>query len=361
MIFSILDKYIGRIVLFSILTMLFLLVSISSIIKFVEQFRKVGEGDYIVFTAVVFTLLTIPKDIIFFLPMASMLGTLNGLGSLASNSELVVMQASGFTKLKIVLSTFKIAIPLIIVIMFIGEWISPVSEQLARKYRAEKISKNSLIVTDEGIWIKDGCNFVHIQHIKNSISIENISIYFFNKQHQLQSLLFASNGIYDENRNLWLLSNINKSIITDEKKIINLKYVFFDWNTTLTPEKLNIIKLNIDSLSIRGIYKYILYLKENKQNSVMYEITMWKKILIPFSTSVMILMSISFIFGQLKVISAGIRIILGILCGFLFYIFNQLITKWGLFYSISPIIAVLIPSMFFLLLAIFFYRKNIFK
>lgn len=43
--FGVLDRYIGRTILNTILMTLFMLVSLSGIIKFVDQLRKVGQGD----------------------------------------------------------------------------------------------------------------------------------------------------------------------------------------------------------------------------------------------------------------------------------------------------------------------------
>ncbi len=58
-----------------------------------------------------YTLLSVPKDIQIFFPMAALLGALLGLGMLAQRSELVVMQASGFTRMQVALSVMKTAIP----------------------------------------------------------------------------------------------------------------------------------------------------------------------------------------------------------------------------------------------------------
>ena len=44
--------------------------------------------------------MSIPKDIQIFFPMAALLGALMGLGALATRSELVVMQASGYSRLR---------------------------------------------------------------------------------------------------------------------------------------------------------------------------------------------------------------------------------------------------------------------
>lgn len=356
--FGVLDRYIGRTILNSILVTLFLLVSLSGIIKFVEQLRKVGDGDYTALSAGVFTLLTVPKDIDIFFPMAALLGALMGLGALASRSELVVMQASGFTRLQIALSVMKTAIPLVIVAMFIGEWVAPAGEQWARNYRAEKIVGNSLVVTDEGMWAKDGRDFIHIQRINNSTSIQDVSVYRFDEQQKLKSVMFASSGEYDTANQQWVLSQVDESILSSEKKITGSQRLTVDWKTNLTPEKLGIVSLNADSLSIRGLYQYVSYLKESGQVAAVYELSLWKKILAPLSAAVMMLMAVSFIFGPLRTVPMGVRVVSGIVGGFLFYVLNQGFGNWSLVYSVPPIIAAILPSLLFLIVSIVLLVKR---
>lgn len=356
--FGVLDRYIGRTILSSILTTLFLLVSLAGIIKFVEQLRKVGDGDYTALSAGVFTLLTVPKDIEIFFPMAALLGALMGLGALASRSELVVMQASGFTRLQIASAVMKTAIPLVIVTMFLGEWVAPAGEQWARNYRAEKLVGNSLMVTDQGMWAKDGRDFIYIQRINNSTSIQDVSIYRFDEQQKLQSVMFASSGAYDEKNEMWVLSQVDESILSSQQKITGSQRLTVDWKTTLTPEKLGIVSLNADSLSIRGLYQYVSYLKESGQVASVYQLSMWKKILAPLSAAVMMLMAVSFIFGPLRTVPMGVRIISGIVGGFLFYVLNEGFGNWSLVYSIPPIIAAASPSILFLIVSIVLLVKR---
>ncbi|WP_277850234.1 LPS export ABC transporter permease LptG [Moellerella wisconsensis] len=356
--FGVLDRYIGRTILNSILMTLFMLVSLSGIIKFVEQLRKVGDGDYTALSAGVFTLLTVPKDIDIFFPMAALLGALLGLGGLASRSELVVMQASGFTRLQIALSVMKTAIPLVIVAMFIGEWIAPAGEQWARNYRAEKIVGSSLVATDRGMWAKDGDDFIHIQRIDNEQSIKEISIYKFTPQHQLQSVLFASSGTYNPESKTWELSQVDESILGNEKKITGSQRLSMDWKTNLTPEKLGIVSLEASSLSIRGLYQYISYLKESGQVAAVYQLSLWKKLLSPLSAAVMMLMAVSFIFGPLRSVPMGVRVVFGISGGFLFYLLDEGFGRLSLVYSVPPILAALLPSLLFLIVSIVLLVKR---
>ncbi len=92
--FGVLDRYIGKTIFNTIMMTLFMLVSLSSIIKVVDQLKKSGQGGYDALGAGLYTILSVPKDIQIFFPMAALLGALLGLGMLAQRSELVVMQAA---------------------------------------------------------------------------------------------------------------------------------------------------------------------------------------------------------------------------------------------------------------------------
>ena len=76
--FRVLDRYIGKTIFNTIMLTLFMLVSLSGIIKFVDQLRKTGQGAYTALAAGYYTLLSVPKDIEIFFPMAALLGALLG-------------------------------------------------------------------------------------------------------------------------------------------------------------------------------------------------------------------------------------------------------------------------------------------
>ena len=83
---GILDRYIGKTIFAATFLCLFVLIGLSGIIKFVEQMKSVGEGNYDVWHAAYFTILKTPQELTVFFPMAALIGSLIGLGSLASSS-----------------------------------------------------------------------------------------------------------------------------------------------------------------------------------------------------------------------------------------------------------------------------------
>lgn len=356
--FGVLDRYIGKTIFNTIMATLFMLVSLSGIIKFVDQLRKTGQGDYTALGAGLYTILSVPKDIETFFPMAALLGALLGLGTLAQRSELVVMQASGFTRMQIAASVMKTAIPLVLLTMAIGEFVAPQGEQMARNYRAQQLVGGSLLSTQSGLWAKDGNNFIFIERIRDDNQLAGISIYSFNQQRRLQSVRYAASAKYDANKKAWALAQVDESDLTDPQQVRGSQTLTGEWKTTLTPDKLGVVALDPAALSITGLYNYSKYLKQSGQMSGRYQLNMWSKIFQPLSVAVMMLMALSFIFGPLRSVSMGMRVVTGISFGFLFYVLDQIFGPLSLVYNIPPILGALLPSAAFFAISVYMLLKR---
>ncbi|PXW43125.1 LPS export ABC transporter permease LptG [Dickeya zeae] len=354
--FRVLDRYIGKTIFNTIMMTLFMLVSLSGIIKFVDQLRKVGQGGYSVMGAGLYTLLSVPKDIEIFFPMAALLGALLGLGTLATRSELVVMQASGFTRLQIAGSVMKTAIPLVLLTMAIGEWVAPAGEQMARNYRSQMMYGGSMLSTQSGLWAKDGNDFVYIQRVAGDNELQGVNLYHFDKHSKLLSVRYAASAVYENGS--WKLSQVEESDLNDSKQIGGSQTVSGEWKTNLTPDKLGVVALDPDALSIRGLYDYIKYLRQSGQEANRYQLNMWSKLFAPLSVAVMMLMALSFIFGPLRSVPAGMRIVIGISFGFLFYVLDQIFGPLSLVYHIPPVLGALLPSALFLFISVMLLLKR---
>ena len=331
--FGVLDRYIGKTIFTTIMMTLFMLVSLSGIIKFVDQLKKAGQGSYDALGAGMYTLLSVPKDVQIFFPMAALLGALLGLGMLAQRSELVVMQASGFTRMQVALSVMKTAIPLVLLTMAIGEWVAPQGEQMARNYRAQAKYGGTLLSTQQALWAKDGDNCVY-------------------------SVRYAASAKVDPEHKVWRLSQVDESDLTNPKQITGSQTVSGTWKTNLTPDKLGVVALDPDALSISGLHNYVKYLKSSGQDAGRYQLNMWSKIFQPLSVAVMMLMALSFIFGPLRSVPMGVRVVTGISFGFVFYVLDQIFGPLTLVYGIPPIIGALLPSASFFLISLWLLMRK---
>ena len=128
---QILDRYIGRSVAISALVVLSVLLSLFTFFAFTDEVDKIGQGQYDTLEAVRYVLLTVPRLAYQLFPMVALLGSIIGLGLLASNSELTVMRAAGVSLGRIVWSVMKVGLLFVLLALVIGEGIAPSAERQA--------------------------------------------------------------------------------------------------------------------------------------------------------------------------------------------------------------------------------------
>ncbi|WP_371373298.1 LPS export ABC transporter permease LptG [Thalassotalea aquiviva] len=352
----ILDLYIGRIIATTTFLTLAVLVSVSSIIKFVEQMRAVGRGNYDLVHAALYSLYSMPRDIEIFFPMAALIGGLIGLGMMANNSELVVMQASGMSKLKIIKSVMKTALILIVLSMAIGEWLAPQGEATARELRAQAISSGSLISAKNGVWAKDGDLIVNINEVADTGTLKKLSFFKFDDNLEMKRWLTAESAVWVGQK--WLLSKVEIANFTPQL-ITRINQESYEWKSSLTPDKLGVVTVKPEALSLRGLVSYLDYLNENQQDTSRYMLAFWRKLMQPITVAVMLLVALSYIFGPLRSVSMGARIMMGIGTGICYDFINRMFGSMSLTFNFSPFLGAVLPSLLFVMVAVYLIRRKV--
>ncbi|MCK8043815.1 MULTISPECIES: LPS export ABC transporter permease LptG [Shewanella] len=350
----ILDLYIARVLISTSSLALLILTGLSGIIKWVDQLRVVGRGTYTMMDAAVYVLFLIPRDIELFFPMAVLLGALVGMGMLASNSELVVMQSSGLSRLQITMSAMKTAIPLMILVMMLTEWVAPVAELRAKEIKRTNVSGGSLIDSSRGIWAKDGALFVNIGGAADINNLRDITLYEFDDTTNLTSTVHADSAEFKDE--YWLLKDVRRTTLKNEQVVlVNLDED--KWISSLTPEKLSVVSVKPEALSIEGLLDYLDYLESNNQASERYELALWRKLMQPVTVAVMMLVALSFVFGPLRTVTMGARVLLGVVAGFSFYICSEIFGPLSIVYGLPAFISAGMPALIFSIGALYFIRK----
>ncbi len=353
--FKIIDLYIARTLLSTTALSLTVLVGLSALIKFIEQMKSVGRGSYGITEVGVYVLLSLPRELEQFFPMATLLGGLIGMGLLASNSELVVMQSAGLSRMNITVSAMKSALVMVLFVMALGEWVSPISESKAKELRTQAISGGSLFSSEQLTWAKDGDNFVSIGEVVDRNNLLNINVYEFDNQLNLRQITTAEKAQFVDDK--WQLNEVLYTFIGNQQ--IRSQFVNIgSWESSLTPDKLGVVTVKPEALSIQGLVEYVNYLENNSQDSGRYSLAMWRKILQPISITVMLLMALSFVFGPLRSVTMGARIILGVLAGFAFFISNETFGTFSLVFQIPPVLGALVPSAVFAGIATYLLRRQ---
>lgn len=352
---KILDIYIGRTILSTSMLTLSVLLAISAMFKFIDQMRSVGRGYYDMVHAALYTLYSVPGDLVTFFPMAALIGGLIGLGMLASSSELVVMQAAGLSRFNIISSVMKTAVVMMLIVMAVAEWGAPVSDRIARELRIKAISDGNLFAAQQGIWAKDGDQFVNIKQVDDYGNLSDLVIYQFDDSLKLLSIVSANNAIYRDKA--WQLQQVRVQEFT-EQRIIQQQIPQQSWRSSLTPDKLGVVTIKPEMLSLEGLTDYVDYLQQNGQDASRYQLAFWRKVLQPLTIIAMLLMALSFIFGPLRSVTMGARVLMGILTGFAFYMSNEVFGPVALVYQFPPVVGAMLPSLLFIVLSVYLMRRK---
>lgn len=354
--FSILDRYVGRTVLMTILLCTLVLVGLSALIKYVEQLKQVGRGAYTAASAGWYVLLSMPKELVMFFPLGALLGGMIGLGQLASTSELVVLQSIGRSRANIVLAVLKMVLPVMIIIMLVGEYLAPLAERKASDMKTMAVYNGQMTVSSAGVWLREHQDFINIAAVMRDGSLQGVTRYRFGEGPELVETAKAASGHYQNGR--WQMSQVQRTFFDQKQQVRTELHPSEDWQMTLTPDKLDVVSTSPDEMSAAGLYDYIRYMQQNGQKAETYELELWRKATAPLAVVAMMLLAASTVFGPLRSVPMGARIVSGVFIGFSFYVANQVFGPMSLVYSVPPVLGATMPSLLFLGIAVWLLRRK---
>lgn len=350
---SILDGYIARSIFVSVFVVLFILVGLDAVFSFIGELEDL-QGNFQMLEALRFILLTVPGKIYEFIPVATLIGCLIALGNLANNSELTVMRASGISVLRIVIAALKPVLLFVIVALALGEFIVPKMEQQAKSEKVQHFKGDQTLRIKIGYWYRDDDAFINIRAIEPDGIVWGVSRFFFDKEGLLTRSEFSERAEYKGG--YWMLYDVKATELSETRAQVE-EAASQRWNTQLTPDFLATIAIEPDHLSITGLWRYANQLAKQKLKSNDYFFAFWKKALQPIATFVMVFIALSFIFGPLRSVTVGQRLIAGIVTGLSFNYAQDLLGHVSIVFNVSPFIAAMLPIGLCAIAAVYFMRR----
>lgn len=342
----ILHRHIRATVITMTLLVVMVLAGVQAFIGVIGELHSIGQSQYGAFQALIYVLVSLPFNLYPLFPAAALIGCLIGLGRLAAQSELVVMRASGVSKAQITLSVIRSAIVMLVVVTLIGEWLAPNLNNFASDYKYQKQNGNDRAMARHGFWLRNGENFILINSAVTSGQVEQVMRYQFS-QRQLISASVAPQGEFKNGS--WVLKNVQESTFLPGQVVVQ-QHPEQIWPINLDPKLLANSHVHPDNTTLVGLKKYIDFLHAAGLGSSLAEFTWWKRLFQPLVTIVMIGLAVPFIFGPLRSVTMGLRILIGVSIGFGFYTLNEFLGPFTLVYHVPPIWSAVFPVLLFLII-----------
>lgn len=349
-----LNHYISLTLLRTIFIVCLFFIGLAIFLALVNESRDIGKGEYDLFAAVRYVMLSIPNQLYQLFPSAGLLGSLLGLGLLAHHGELIGMRACGVSTAQLSKIVLRIAIILTIFVTLLAEWINPQALHLAQTEKTLAKSSGQALATAHGLWIRDQDYFIHIKTVSTPKQLESVSIYQLDADFRLKSATFAQSAHY--HNGVWQLQQVARSIITPQRVYVSHLPTEI-LHVSLDPTILKVATVEPEEMSLFKLYLYIKYLEKNKLSNESYEYVFWSRVMQPLVTIVMTMLAIPFIFGPLRQVSLGLRIVAGVCIGFAFHLMHSFLGPFAVVYAIPPVLASIVPIVLGISLGVFFSRK----
>ena len=131
------DRYIGKTAIYGILLVWISLTALMMMFSLLSELRGTTL-NYVTVDAFWFVFQTSPRLAYQIFPVSALLGSLLGIGGLASGNELVAFRTAGVSRLRLAMAGMAGALLLTVPVMIIGEWVVPDAEQQARAFRLRR-------------------------------------------------------------------------------------------------------------------------------------------------------------------------------------------------------------------------------
>jgi len=351
---KIIDRYIAGVVVTGTLIALLVLVGMESFFAVIDQISRVGTNGYTMTDLFQYVLFTMPQSFYELFPMAALLGSLMGMGTLASNGELVAMRAGGMSIWRIVRSVLQVGLLMLIVAVAIGEWVAPAAEQYRQHLRVAETDEGVSFLGSEGLWVRDEKRYINARRILDQKSLADLTVYELDDSGRLKVTTHATHADFSDGQ--WMLYGVMQSEFSPAG-VTTHHLAKLAWPSLLTPDLLGIVMLKPKFMSANDIGQLVDYLDENGLDTRQYRFAFWGRFMTPVSTLVMLFISIPFVFSGLRSVSAGQRIFIGVMTGFVFYILSQVAAQMGKVYDLPPLLTMVTPNLLFLLFGIRAVRR----
>lgn len=344
------QRYLVRETLAAVLLVLLAFIALFSFFDFVDEMRRVGQENYSAGYAFVVVLLSLPGLVYELIPVAALIGTLYALATLARHSEIAVLRASGLSTGQLLLTLYRVAALLAVATFVLGEALVPVSDRLAQEVKAEAMNKSFAQQGFlSGIWVKDGRDFINIRNAVSDSYLEGVRIYSFDQANALRSVTEAERASFAAPQG-WLMRDVRRtSLVGEEASVTRLDGDV--WQSSITPDLLSALMVSPERMSLYDLFGYTKHLSDNRQNTERYEIAIWKKIIYPMASLVMVTLALPFGYSYDRVGGVSLKIFSGVMLGIAFYALNGLFSNLGVINAWPPLASAAAPSALFLLAA----------
>jgi len=351
---ALIDRYIAGHLVKAGAVVLLILLALFSFLNLSEALEDVGKADFTTVDALEITVLMLPMLVIDLLPVSALMGTLIGLGTMASHRELIALQSSGQSPLRLASAVLRVAAIGMLLVPLVQNLLVPTLEQRAVELRTRTLST---VVGSEhtALWTRKGDTFLYIGALLYGHVPQDIEIFELGQDGRPGKIIQAERADILGGDN-WVLHGVQETALVGDQ-IERRDADTLSWQGFLTAEQMSAFVVPARALPIVDLFRYIELLEQNELSTHRYWLVFWQQLTYPLGLLAMSLLGLPFVVGSVRTLSAGLRIAIGGGIGISFYLLERIVANLGAIFEWSPAAVAAGPDLLFLGLALMGLRR----
>jgi lipopolysaccharide export system permease protein len=338
----VLDRYIIKAVLGSVVLVLAVLLTLLALFLFFDEQGWVGVGRYGNRQALQYVALNLPATLVQFLPVAALIGSLRALGMMARGSELTVMRAAGIPVWRIGVSVLFAGALLVPASLVMGEYVAPPLTQTARINKAVQRNANISITSRSSAWIPDGSQILRAERLPGEAGFGAITVFELGPGNQLAAVGQA-HGAHVTADGSWELEGVVQSRF-EPQQVRSSMFAAYPLSTSASPAFLGAVASDPQDLPLRELKVAMAHLTANDQDTRSHRFAYWSRIAglaaIPFA----LLLALPFAFGAQLRGESGARMVVGLVFGLAWFLLQRMVESGAMVFGLDPLLLAWLPA-----------------
>ncbi len=356
------DLYIGRVVLASVLLTWAVLVGLDVVLALSGQLGDLGKGSYDFPTALAVVAYSVPRRAYTIFPYAAVIGSLMGLGQLASTSELTALRALRLSRRRLSISVAAALVLLTGLMVLAGETLAPWGQRQSDQLKLAARSNNVAMARYSGLWAREGDTFLNavdgqerMESGQRVLELRDVRLYQVGEGGRVRSLTRAGMAVHDADG--WRLEQVRR--VDFEGDVARERTAASQaWESELDANALAAGVTRPRNLSAADLQASIEYRRRNGLDARDYEDTYWSRWFYPLNVLALCLAAVPFAFGSLRSGGMGKRLFLGIVFALGFMLLQMQFGRLAGAFRFDYRIAYALPPVLMLATSWFLFRRK---
>jgi lipopolysaccharide export system permease protein len=355
---KLIDRYIIRKFLGTFFFSLALILTIAVVFDFAEKIDNFMEKQAPV-KAIIFDYYMnfIPYFAMLFAPLFVFISVIFFTSKMAVNTEIIAILNSGMSFRRMMWPYFLSSFVIAVFTFVLTNFVIPRANLTRIDFEDKYYHSSSRKVTVENIHRQVYKNIYVYMGTFNPMSMrgQNFTIEKFNDSGQLVSKLSSATVTYDTAKNKWKAVNYYLRELKDHEEVIT-KGKTIDTSLIISPKDFSRDPGFVKTMTAKELDEYINVLKlQGSDELKLFLIEKYGRYANPFAVFILTLIGVSLSSRKVRG-GIGMNIGMGLVLSFSYILFLQFASQFSLKGSLSPLLAMWIPNILYIGIALVLYR-----